>query len=264
MGVSISLLTIFLILRLRKKRYNRRLGPKIKPNNNNNNEKPTKETRETNTTNTSKTIAHSTFFARRSDEMHLNCGDLISIWREFDDLWCFGKNITTSQQGIFPKICLKKPSKPSGGSGMSMQLIIPVRTTSLALNQEFKLPSQRFFPEHNRTASDVSGCGEGGLSISHTYSNSLGNSIRGFDSYSSSIRKVKVSSNFPKLKLSGLNSSSSDMNLNFKQVQQQQQYNQQQQEDLIGYSGYFNTSENSLNNTPPPPVHSPPKPPEEL
>ncbi|KAI9298818.1 hypothetical protein K502DRAFT_339127 [Neoconidiobolus thromboides FSU 785] len=196
--------------------------------------------------NNSKILVYSTFFARRNDEMHLNCGDFITVWRDFDDGWSLGQNLTTEQNGVFPKICLAKPLK-----GQNKQLIIPVREASLAFNNPIILPSQRY--QHNSNNSIINcytnldskkSISNDNLFISHTRSYSYNNSIRQMDSYSSSIKQAKISSNFKRINMSQLNDNN---NSNSK---------------LPAYQlNFANTSSNSIS-TPPPPIHSPPNPPQ--
>uniref|UniRef100_A0A914R6F4 SH3 domain-containing protein n=1 Tax=Parascaris equorum TaxID=6256 RepID=A0A914R6F4_PAREQ len=45
---------------------------------------------------------HSTFVPRHDDEVLLEIGDAVHVERECEDHWCYGTNLRTCQQGIFP------------------------------------------------------------------------------------------------------------------------------------------------------------------
>lgn len=43
--------------------------------------------------------------ATLSDELDVNIGDVLTIFRHYYDGWCFGMNHTTNQSGSFPVAC---------------------------------------------------------------------------------------------------------------------------------------------------------------
>ncbi|VDM42411.1 unnamed protein product [Toxocara canis] len=45
---------------------------------------------------------HSAFVPRHDDEVLLEIGDAVHVERECEDHWCYGTNLRTCQQGIFP------------------------------------------------------------------------------------------------------------------------------------------------------------------
>ncbi|KAI6171911.1 JNK-interacting protein 1 [Aphelenchoides besseyi] len=46
--------------------------------------------------------AQFTFVPRHDDEVLLEIGDALKVEREYEDHWCFGTNLRTGQQGLFP------------------------------------------------------------------------------------------------------------------------------------------------------------------
>lgn len=46
--------------------------------------------------------AQFTFVPRHDDEILLEIGDPLKVEREYEDHWCFGTNLRTGHQGLFP------------------------------------------------------------------------------------------------------------------------------------------------------------------
>ncbi|KAJ2798977.1 hypothetical protein H4R20_004618 [Coemansia guatemalensis] len=53
------------------------------------------------------------FFARRDDEISLQCGDKVTLQMAFDDGWVVGKNLTSGYEGTFPLMCVMENLPPS-------------------------------------------------------------------------------------------------------------------------------------------------------
>ncbi|KAJ2080178.1 hypothetical protein H4R24_003266 [Coemansia sp. RSA 988] len=53
------------------------------------------------------------FFARRDDEISLQCGDKVTLQMAFDDGWVVGKNLTSGDEGTFPLMCVIENLPPS-------------------------------------------------------------------------------------------------------------------------------------------------------
>lgn len=65
-------------------------------------------------------FAKSDWQPTESDELELRVGDEVAVWVEFDDGWCYGRNLTSLRVGVFPVSVLSPAVKRSDSQTSSL------------------------------------------------------------------------------------------------------------------------------------------------